>query len=35
MPELDFVSIIIGYVSGLCVYHMIVTSVFNKEDSLY
>ena len=35
MPELDFISVSLGYTCGIGIYHMIVSTVFNKEDSLY
>ena len=35
MPDLEFISVSLGYTCGIGIYHMIVSTVFNKEDSLY
>jgi hypothetical protein len=35
MPDLDFISVSLGYTCGIGIYHMIVSTVFNREDSLY
>jgi len=35
MLEIDFTSLVLGYVCGIGIYHMIVSTVFSKEDSLY
>ena len=35
MPTIDFTSLVLGYICGIGIYHMIVSTVFSKEDSLY
>ncbi len=35
MLDLDFISVSLGYTFGIGIYHMIISTVFNREDSLY